>query len=364
MKKDHIASKIKDLIAAGTYPRGALLPSERVMAAELGVSRPTLRRAVEALVNEGVLEAQAGRGTLVPDEDGLKLGWKIIALLLPDITNRFFSEVAEAIEYAALQRGYQILLCNSRHQPRLEEFHIRQFVERKVDGVIVAHDPNQEIPAAFARLRQAAIPTVLMFSSPQEAECDSVELNDREGVDQALRYLQSLGHRQIGFCRPLADERPHPREVHYREFMLRSGGAASVVNLVEVEPAVAEAELASLLQRPEGPTAFLAGNDNVAQILTKYLGALGLSVPGDVSVVGFDNLRFVQYLPVPLTTIDQPKQEMGRRAAELLFERIDAGPAMAARHEVFTPHLVIRESCAVVNATPIPLRGQNRRLLA
>ncbi|HTF67264.1 MAG TPA: substrate-binding domain-containing protein, partial [Edaphobacter sp.] len=85
-------------------------------------------------------------------------------------------------------------------------------------------------------------------------------------------------------------------------------------------------------------------------MLTKNLAAANVSVPEAFSVVGFDNLRFVEHLPVPLTTIDQPKQEMGRRAAEMLLERIDGLSGAAFRQEIFTPHLVIRESCSVAPA--------------
>jgi LacI family transcriptional regulator len=79
----------------------------------------------------------------------------------------------------------------------------------------------------------------------------------------------------------------------------------------------------------------------------KHLSDLGIKVPQEVSVVGFDNLRFTEHLPVPLTTVDQPTQEMGRRAVELLLERIDVGKDRPPRREVFHPHLIIRDSCAI-----------------
>jgi DNA-binding LacI/PurR family transcriptional regulator len=356
MKRSQATETIRDWIHSGKLPRGVLLPPERTLAEELGVSRPTVRRAIEPLVQEGLLESQPGRGTLVPENpaaEGERRDWKLLALLLPDIANRFFSEVAESIEYAALQRGYQILLCNSRHQTNLEEFHIRQIVTHRVKGVILAHDPNQEVSGSLGLLRSARIPTVLLFSTAREAECDSVVLDDRAGVEQALRYLFSLGHKRIAFCRPLPGPQPHPRETHFLEFM--NGDRTSyLLDVLDKSDDEIRARLGDLLSREDAPTACLAGNDNVALMLTKNLANLNIAVPDAFSVVGFDNLRFVRHLPVPLTTIDQPKQEMGRRAAELLFERIDAGSEMPYRQEVFTPHLVIRESCSVV---PFPARS-------
>jgi len=344
------------LVLSGKLARGVLLPPERNLAEQLGVSRPTLRRAIEPLVQEGLLESQPGRGTLVPENpssnEGSRSDWKVLALVLPDIANRFFSEVAESIEYTALQRGYQILLCNSRHQPQLEEFHIRQIVAHRVKGVVLAHDPHQEVSGSLEILQAAGIPTVLLFSTARRADCDSVVLDDRAGVDQALRYLTSLGHRSLAFCRPLPGPRPHPREIYFRDFIERNEqlNGSYCLDVVGKTDDENQGDLRELLSTCDAPTACFAGNDNAALILMTNLAALNVSVPASFSVVGFDNLRFVAHLPVPLTTIDQPKQEMGRKAAELLFERIQAGPGLPYRQEVFTPHLIIRESCSIVPA--------------
>jgi DNA-binding LacI/PurR family transcriptional regulator len=356
VKRNELTQLIQRKIENGEYPPGSLLPAERSMAVELGTSRPTLRRAIEPLVKSGLLEQQPGRGILVPEE-GARDPWRIIALLLPDFRNRFFAEVAEAIEYAAFQKGYQVLLCNSRHQAHLEDQHLRQLVARKVDGVILAHQPNQEIPQAMRLLRSAGIPSVLLFSSDRNADCDSVVLDDRAGVEQALRYLVSLGHQRIAYAPPLAKSAAHPRDEHYREFMQRAGLSPFVLEIVGLAEAEIQSATRTMLQQEFPPTACFAGNDHVALLLLKSLSTLKVSVPEQFSVVGFDNLRLVEHLPVPLTTVDQPKQEMGRRAAELLFERMEGGPSLPLRREVFTPHLVIRDSSSIAPRMSLPARG-------
>ncbi len=350
MTRQELTQLIRKKIELGEYPAGGFLPAERSMAEALNTSRPTLRRALEPLVKEGVLEQESGRGILVPDES-TRNPWRIIALLLPDFTNRFFAEVAEAIEYAAFQRGYQVLLCNSRHQAHLEDQYLKQLAARKVDGVILAHQPNQEIPQSLGLLQAAGIPTVLLFSSARNADCDSVVLDDRAGVEQALRYLASLGHKRIAYCPPLGERTSHSRDAHYREFVRRSGAAPLSLDIVGKPEAEILAATRAMLQLKDAPTACFAGNDHVALLLLKSLAALKVRVPEQFSVVGFDNLRLVEHLPVPLTTVDQPKQEMGRRAAELLFERLEAGPGLAVRREVFTPHLVIRDSSSIAPRT-------------
>lgn len=350
MTRHELTQLIRQKIESGEYLAGALLPAERTMAEALGTSRPTLRRALEPLVKEGVLEQQPGRGLLVPDES-TRNPWRIIALLLPDFTNRFFAEVAEAIEYAAFQRGYQVLLCNSRHQAHLEDQHLKQLAARKVDGVILAHQPNQEIPQSLGLLHAAGIPAVLLFSSARNADCDSVVLDDRAGVEQALRYLASLGHQRVAYCPPLGERTAHPRDGHYRDFIKRSGATPLLLDIVGKPEAEILAATRAMLQQEHAPTACFAGNDHVALLLLKSLAALKVRVPEQFSVVGFDNLRLVEHLPVPLTTVDQPKHEMGRRAAELLFERLEAGPSLPVRREVFTPHLVIRDSSSIAPRT-------------
>ena len=120
-KREGITRRLLELIEKGAYPAGEFLPPERDLARQFDVSRPTLRKALAPLTESGVLVNQRGVGTRVAgqaaDLQASRNGWRVIGLLLPDIGNQFFVEITEAIEYTALQRGYQLLLCNSRHQP-------------------------------------------------------------------------------------------------------------------------------------------------------------------------------------------------------------------------------------------------------
>jgi GntR family transcriptional regulator of arabinose operon len=356
-KRDAITEILQRRVAEGVYQPNGFLPSERALAAEFGVSRPTLRNAIAPLIRSGNLINQAGLGTRVagngdPRSNGGRQGWKILALILPDIANRVFLEFTEAIEYTALQRGYHLLLCNSRHQGALEEMHIRQLVSRHVDGIILAHDPNREFPAALASISEAGIPAVFLFSAPPDTPADAVLFDEAAGVDQAMRYLFSLGHRRIAFCRPVAGNTPHPREMAFIEFLNRAGVKLPphfLIPFESIESAQCRDALQKVFSRRPAPSAIFAGNDRVALILLTQLTALGFSVPRDISIVGFDNQRLTEHLPVPLTTVDQPKQEMGRRAVELLIERIEMGTPLTARREVFQPHLIIRDSCGLAN---------------
>jgi len=357
LKKEEITLRLREKLGKA-YPVGTFLPPERTLAEAFGVARPTLRRALEPLIQEGLIENCPGVGSRVVSREGMPRstagGWKVLALLVPDITSRFFVEVTEAIESTALQRGYQLLLCSSRRQLPLEELHIKQLAERRADGVIIAHDRYREFPRTLQLLEQASIPFVLMFGVPTKARFDTVVIDEKAGVYEAMRYLLSLGHREIAFCRPLPLEEPHPRVEAYLEFMKENRLPVSkhfLIPFEALEDPAAPFILKTLLSRSPRPTAIFAGNDQRAIITLKHLAALKMKVPSGISVIGFDNLRFTEHLPVPLTTMDQPIQEMGRRATELLLERIELGQPLAPRHEIFHPRLVIRQSCAIVPAT-------------
>ena len=330
------------------------LPSERTLSVELGVSRPVLRRSLRSLLESGELVGHPGIGTRIAPPDSRKRtpseAPPIIGLLLPDLGSPFFSEITESIEYAALQHGYQVLLCNSQHQLAFEERHLTQLAAQRVSGVILAHDPHMAFPESAVLLREAGIPYVALFTAPSGAECDSVAVDDFSGIDQAIRYLVSLGHKAIGFCRPVHGTAPHPREQAYRKYMLDAGLPQRdhlILPLEILDESSYVQALEAILQSRPSPTAIVAGNDQTALLLMKRLAALGRKVPEQVSVIGFDNLAFTEYLPTALTTVNQPKREMGRRALEILIEHIELASAPTARNEVFETYLIIRDSCAV-----------------
>jgi LacI family transcriptional regulator len=354
LKQEEVTAALRARITEGQYKTGQLIPPERSLAGEFQVARLTLRKALDPLIHEGIVVKVPGIGTRVTAvETAASNGrsrWRVLGLLIPDFSNRFFVEVTEAVEYTALQRGYQLLLCNSRHDVGLEDWHLRQLAERHVDGVVVAHDPYRELPRSLVQLEEASIPFIFLFATPGEAQFDTVALDDRSGVDDLMRYLFSLGHRRIAFCRPNEGGNMHPREQAFRSIMETAGlalPASFVISLETLTALRAPEALKRLFSGRNAPTAVFAGNDRTALLLLKRLAHLGISVPDQVSIVGFDNLRFTEDLPVALTTVDQPKQDMGRRAVELLLEKIELGRSNEPRKEIFRPRLVIRASCAI-----------------
>jgi DNA-binding LacI/PurR family transcriptional regulator len=357
LKQEEVTAALRARIAAGQYRSGELIPPERALAEEFQVARPTLRKALDPLIHEGLAIKVPGIGTRVTAKEAAPANgrsrWRVLGLLIPDFNNRFFIEVTEAVEHTALQRGYQLLLCNSRHDAGLEDWHLRQLAERAVDGVVVAHDPYRELPRSLTQLEEAGIPFVFLFAAPGAAAFDTVVLDERSGVDELMNYLFSLGHRRIAFCRPNEGETRHPRERAFRDIMDGAGLALPENQVIPLEALMGprgSTALKRIFSTRNAPTAVFAGNDRTALLLLKHIAQLGIAVPEQVSVIGFDNLRFTEDLPVGLTTVDQPKQDMGRRAVELLLEKVELGRSSEPRHEIFRPRLVIRASCGIARA--------------
>lgn len=339
---------------AEVYGPGGFLPSERSLSAELAVSRPMLRKGIRVLLDSDELVVQPGVGIRVVSGGQSRFDTKptgsIIGLLLPDLGSPFFMEITESIEYAALQHGYQILVCNSRHQPSVEDRHLNLLADQRVAGVILAHDPYLPFPKSIARIQDRKIPYVALFNATSTAHCDSVSVDDFSGIYQAMRYLVSLGHKTIGFCQPVPGDTPHPRETAYLQYMQEASiphRQQLILSLEMLGEKRYTQELATLLDGDDAPTAFVAGNDQTALLLMRRLQDLGRRVPEDISIIGFDNLAFAEFLPVALTTINQPTREMGRRVVEMLLEHINLSPDSTARSEVFETQLIIRDSCAV-----------------
>jgi DNA-binding LacI/PurR family transcriptional regulator len=356
-----IAEQRQELVVKGlrkriaeVYGPGGFLPSERSLATELGVSRPMLRKGIKVLLDSDELVVHPGVGIRAGSRSQSRAEQRaaapILGLLLPDLGSPFFLEITESIEYAALQHGYQVLVCNSRHQTAIEERHLGLLADQRVAGVILAHDPYLPFPKSISLIQDRRIPYVALFNAASSARCDSVSVDDFTGIYQAMRYLASLGHKAIGFCRPVRGEAPHPRETAYVQYNTEAGilhPRRSIISLEMLGEKRYTHELAALLNGDHAPTAFVAGNDQTALLLMRRLQDLGRRVPEDISIIGFDNLAFTEFLPVALTTINQPTREMGRRAVEMLLEHINLASDSTGRTDVFETHLIIRDSCAV-----------------
>ena len=295
------------------------------------VSPPTEQRVREAIAMLGYQPNRAARA--------LRLGSsETLGMVVPDFTNPFFASLAHAVEQAAAERGYDLLLTNSDGSEDLERRHLEQFATRRVDGVLVC---SSIAKPDIRGLGQADIPAVLLNQYAETPGTDSVSVDLRGGARLAVEHLAEHGHQTIGIViGTTTDYTVDPREMGWQETISRLGlTAGPVLRHPFNRPGGYDAGR-ELLASDERPTAMFVSSDRQAIGLLKAMHEAGVRVPDDLAVVGFDGSEDAMFSWPALTSVTQPVTEMARAAVEML---LDASPEK--RHGVFTPTLVRRASC-------------------
>lgn len=265
----------------------------------------------------------------------------VIGVVLSDLHNPFFVEVVDGIEDEAIAAHHRALFNTGSRTPAREAEALETLLQLRVDGVILAGTvlPPRHILAAAGKA-----PVVLVARPSRWPAVDSVTNDDRAGARLAVDHLVSLGHRSIAHVDGGRGAGAAARRAGFLDGMRRHGlaGHAVVAPGAYTEEGGA-AGVEALLRNGSRPTAVFVANDLAALGALRALRRHGLEVPADVSVVGYDNISLAALDHVDLTTIDQPRRDMGGAAVRLLLERLDGGRTQT-RHLVIPPELVVRGS--------------------
>jgi len=279
---------------------------------------------------------------------------RTIGLIVTDITNPFFPQLVRAVEDAAREREFAVLLCNAAEDPEREAGYLEVLAGRRVDGIVVASAGLGARQAAW--IARAPLPVVLV-NAAAGASVPTLLSDNVGGARLAVDHLIALGHRSIGHVAGPAGNAAAPDRLAGARLALEAAGlGADRLAVAEGDGHVAGGARATaeLLAADPGLTAVFAYNDLSAIGALRALRAAGLRVPADVSVVGFDDVDLAAYADPPLTTVAQDIASLGRRAAERLFELVDgdARPASAGAGPTVLPvRLVLRGSTAPPPAT-------------
>ncbi len=247
-----------------------------------------------------------------------------IGLITPDFTNPVYAEIAEGIQKICIPNGYLTLFVYSGSDPDREKELVQMFRAKQVDGVIIQPVTSEPLET-IKPLQQARIPVVLLQHDCPGVPC--VVLTDVQGGQLATQHLLNLGHQRIGLIKgrlPSA-ARAEQRLTGYQQ-ALQAAGIEPNPDLViesEVTQKAGYQAMQQLLALPESPTAVLNHNDVLAVGAMHAIRTAGLSIPGDISVVGYDDTASSAYLAPPLTTIRFSRKEIGRQAATILFQAIE-----------------------------------------
>jgi DNA-binding LacI/PurR family transcriptional regulator len=284
---------------------------------------------------------------------------RIIGVVVPDISHTYFAEITAGVEEVVEGAGYDLLLCHSRMDPLRERKEINMLLESRVDGLVVASEQDE---AMFLDLHQRRFPFVLVDRYFPPHKLPSVRVSDIEVGRIATNYLISLGHQQIGHILGPNLSVGMLRHRGYVEALRAHGLPVRKERIVagNFGPEGGRNAMQQLLRLTNPPTAVFAANDPMAVGAIFACREAGVRVPEDISIVGAGSIEGSN-LPSPfLTTIDWPRQELGRSAARMLLSAI-ANPEQAAGETVFDPQLLVRASTAEPGTMRKKSRAGSRR---
>ena len=270
---------------------------------------------------------------------------RTIGMLITASTNPFYSELVRGVERSCFERGYSLVLCNTEGDEQRMNRNLETLMQKRVDGLLLlcteTHQPSKEIIQ-----RYPSIPTVMMDWAPFDGTSDLIQDNSLLGGDMATQYLIDKGHTRIACITGPLDKTPARLRLEgYRAAMKRAG-----VPVPEGYEITGDFEfgggfeaMQTLLSHKQRPQAVFTGNDAMAVGAYQALYQSGLRIPQDMAVVGYDDIELARYMTPPLTTIRQPKDELGELAIDVLIHRI-AQPGQKQQRMQLTPELVVRGS--------------------
>lgn len=275
-----------------------------------------------------------------------------IGLLISDIQNPFFTSVVRGVEDAALRRGYHVFLCNTDENSKREEEYIIELGKKRVDGLIVASTAPRHNHAQ--RLREEDAPFVFMDRVVESIEADAVRVNNRAGMRLAAEHLVELGHARVGMVSgPLDLATGYERYHGLREALedLGVGLDDSLVRFGDFMTTSGQRGAAELLGLDSPPTALVTANNQMTLGAMLAVRQLGVKVPDELSLVGFDDVEWGPVADPPLTAVAQPTYDLGHGAAEMLLDRIEGVADEGPHVRLLDPWLVARGSTARLGAT-------------
>ncbi|GKV65865.1 MULTISPECIES: LacI family DNA-binding transcriptional regulator [unclassified Sporosarcina] len=273
---------------------------------------------------------------------------KTIGLLIPDLVNPFFAELARSIEDRGHLMDYNLVICNTDYDPEKEDNYLSLLKQKQVDGFILAS--GFESLDKVEQLMKADVPVVIVARDFPMFSVDAVAIDDFMGGYLAAQHLTELGHERIGVvARNLYSNRERLRGFN---FALEEKGLEPQLDYVytdEIDNILAGRKMVDFYaSNDQMPTAIFACNDLLASGVIQRAKEMGLSIPDDLSVVGFDNTSIVSIIEPPLTTIAQPIQSMGKEVMDLMISIIKGEREEKGRITLL-PNLVVRNSTKEIN---------------
>jgi LacI family transcriptional regulator len=276
---------------------------------------------------------------------------RIFGLVVSEITNPFFPEILQEFEDIAVQNNYEILTTSTVHDPKRLTLSVRRMIERRVEGVAVVTFGLEE--ALFDELKSRNVPLVFIDVGPPLPRISNIRIDYQHGIRQAVQHLAALRHQRIAFISgPLTLRSAVARQRSFLQSMEEIGLPVEPKCVIEgnhtMEGGIAA--MKQLMALPKSPSAVMCSNDMTAIGVLRESYDLGLHIPRDLSVIGFDDIRMAQFVIPPLTTVKMSQTEIARLAFNALLAEVQRkAPSPTGSEYILRTSLVLRHSTALAS---------------
>jgi GntR family transcriptional regulator of arabinose operon len=351
-KYQQLKQEILSWLECGELKPNEQMPSENEIANRFQMSRQTVRQTLGELEKDGWLKRLQGKGTFVSaPKNKISHDAQTVGMITTHISDYIFPHIVRGAESTLRGRGYSLLLSSTDNDKEKETESLMMMLGQQLNGLIV--EPTKSAQGNpnlyhFLTLEYRNIPIVMINERYQEMNCPCVKIDDENGGFQAVEHLFQLGHRNIaGFFK--TDDLQGVNRLKgfmqaHQHFQLPLPPDAIVHFNTEDKMTKPYESALRMLHRDNRPSAFVCYNDELAVQLLDAVRQVGLTVPNDLSIVGFDDSTLATATEIKLTTLTHPKAEMGVKAVEVLLSLIEGNGQIQEKDIVFKPKLVIRES--------------------
>lgn len=345
---------LKNEILMGRISPGEQIPSENTLADSFSLSRHTVRKAISMLIHEGYLQAEHGRGTFCVDWGKRRSSSKNIGVMTTYISEYIFPKVIQGIDSVLSDNGYSIILKNTDNNTEKEALFLEDILEKNIEGLII--EPTKS--ALFSNniklyevLDKHQIPYLFIHGVYQQLEGKPcVILDDAAGMQSAVAYLASLGHKRIIGIFKADDVQGLNRHKGYARALSEAGLPYNPDDVIwyhtEDRHHKPYLEIQRMIGEKHQIDAIACYNDEIAFRVFELLTGLGFRIPENISLTGFDDSYFSANCPVKITSVSHPKEKLGEAAAELLLQMLrDNAYRKEPVRKIIVPELVIKDSC-------------------
>lgn len=347
-----IKTEIKQRIIDKVYPIGSRIPSESKFQEDYNVSRHTIRLAISELVNEGYLQKRQGAGTFVSDDflNGQTSVTKTIGVITTYVSDYIFPSIIRGIESELSQKQYSLMLSSTHNNVKKEKISLETMLQQNVDALIIEPtkssylNPNLNY---YLQILQSKVPLLMLHAKYEELDVPIVAMDDMQAGKIATEHLIELKHKNIAIITKTDDQQGKKRLKGYISSLNENDLSFENEYLISYDTETMDlisGKIIDLVNSDKVPTAFVCYNDQVAALLIQELVSLGKKVPEDFSVVSIDNSYLSTTIPsIRLTSVNHPKEEMGKVAARIMIEAIE-NKSIDNQSFIFQPELVIGNS--------------------